>query len=286
MNLVTINGKTMWMTQKMESALTQLDAARNGQFAYVLGYVATTGRIKPETYDAIFRSKVYTESIYKKIEHFIQNLRISDIDLSVFEKEVSKTELTQMALQVMRKMLVSVQKSLNDERDDAYRKAHDSNYVHSSTGIKISLQTEGIKVGTNLEGKEVILEIGEDGKPIKKDAEGKTFIKGKVKEIKRPILKDGHPVASSIMVKCIEMSRKTIVPGEYKVTNSKLETRIKNKIEKMYNKEWRIKFLSLKDDNFNELHIGGETIESDEGISIDITFDKALSLTGVSAVKV
>jgi hypothetical protein len=120
-------------------------------------------------------------------------------------------------------MLDSIETTLSGDRSDAYRTAHDTFYVHFDRGVKGHLKTAKI-------GKETVL-----------------------------VLEDGLPVVDSIMIDCLEVGRKVISEGVYKVVKNGpkvlMDKRIKKVLRNLKVKEF--KTLSLKEDGFDTLKIGG-----------------------------
>jgi len=94
-------------------------------------------------------------------------------------------------------MIESCEKTLNDDRRDAYRIAHDTFYVQVCDGVKIKLQSEKVGKETNL------------------------------------VLANGLPIASHIMVMGLVVGKKVIVEGEYKKVNSGVPVLIENAINKV-----------------------------------------------------
>ena len=207
MELKNIGGKMVWINANMVSTLETLETLRSGGFGVLKGYVSTSNRVKPEVADMNIISKISTENLYnRKIEN-LKGLTFADIRVKG-EKLLSLSNEEQETLFASCKetMIASMEKTLSGDRSDAHRTAHDTFYAISSRGVKVHLKTEKI-------GKETVL-----------------------------ILKEGNPIAESIMLTAIEMGRKVIEKGEYKVVNSGTKVLMDKCINNALNK----KSVSLK----------------------------------------
>lgn len=126
-------------------------------------------------------------------------------------------------------LIESLERSLDGDRSDAHREAHDRCYVHIGD-VKLHLDTE--KVDGRME-------------PVV-DADGAVLVK-------------------TVMVKYLELNVKTVKEGVRKVVNSGAPVRMEKLIESCLNKRSvGFKTLSLKEDNFEEFKIDNRTIEPGE----------------------
>ena len=84
------------------------------------------------------------------------------------------------------------------------------------------------------------------------------------KKVKRPVLdEDGHPTVANIIVPYLEENKVTLVEGVRKKVNSGSKVLMDNAIEREMSNRLRFRSLSLKEDNFDSLKFGGESIEKD-----------------------
>ncbi len=115
-------------------------------------------------------------------------------------------------------LMNSLQKSLDGDRNDSYRQAHDLCYAYVGD-VKVHLQTEG--------------------KP------------------KEPITdEDGNVFVASIMIPYLELNVTETQKGKRKVVNSGGAVRMGKQIEKCLNKRSHVyRTLSLKEDNFESLKV-------------------------------
>ncbi len=223
---VSYNGETFNATPKQIQALETLTSTNAGGFAVIHDYVSTTGRIKPETADLTFVSRFSYERLNKRKLAALQALELDDIKEDIKDKKL--TDLTPAALNAefnKRKLYLieSINKTLSGDRSDSRRQAHDRCYVKIADGLRVHYKTV-------------------------EDSNG----------IMQPIMLDGAPIAESIHVAAIEISRKVTVPGEYKPVNSGTQVLIGNVISKHMPKGTKYKELSLSDDKFSKLSIAGE----------------------------
>lgn len=222
----TLNDNAFLLTKNQKDALDILLSTNGGGFATVHGYVSTSKRITPEKADITFISRFsYSRLLERKLKA-LQEMDFSDVIKSdAFKRsEISTAKKTTEELQdifTARKayLIESAQKTMDGDRADAHRQAHDRCYVRLDNGIRIHYKTV------------------------------------EVNKIKEPVMVDGLPIAESIILDMIQVSKKIIEPGEYKPVKSGLPVLMGNVIESLMPMSTKFKALSLKSDNFDSLTI-------------------------------
>lgn len=243
MNLVTLtdlNGQKFRATREQAEALEALSVARAGGIATVYGYRPTSGYVK-DKYPLVnlqILTRFSTERLYERKMEALSNVTFKDIEALVEADPVlsakPRAELLTIFNERKANEVASMAKTLEGDRSDAHRAAHDRCYARVADGIKVHFVTE-------------------------KDANG----------IMQPVLTDGLPTVASIMVHYLELNKETRVAGEYKVVNSGAPVRISNCIEKVLNqKSVGLKTLSLKDGNFERLVVARKSYLPEEVASI------------------
>ena len=227
---LTVNGVSFVCSARQASTIETLIETQKGGFAKVRGYVATSNRVKPETFDATVLTRFSTERLYQRKMKALQDITLDDIRDKLIQnpkvKALSEDELKKAFEDRKASTIASLQKTIDGDRSDARRQSHDRNYFTIGEGVKVHFVTE-------------------------KNTEG----------VKVPVLnKDGLLTVETIMLSVIEISKETIVEGEYKVVNSGVPVLISNAIETLMPKSTKLKTFSLRDDNFDSIAIDGETI--------------------------
>ena len=129
----------------------------------------------------------------------------------------------------------NTRQTLEGDRDDAHRAAHDRCYLTVADGVVIHYATEK----------------GDDG-------------------LKYPVILSGFPIVDSIMLNVLELSRNVREPGEYKTVNSGAPVLVSNIIksilkERGVRKRSRI---SLKEGKFERLAIDGDVVLPEDCIAL------------------
>lgn len=224
---IVAGGKEFWASARQAAALQTLTEAQKGGFATVRGYVATSGRVKPETANLCVMTRFSTERLYQRKIDALRNLKLSDIQAKLTNsklKALSPTELSDAFEERRADLIASMEKTQNGDRSDARRQAADTFYATVDDGVQVHFKTVKVPGGTNL------------------------------------VLKDGLPIVESIMLPIVEISKTVLVEGEYKTVNSGVPVLISNAIESVLPKSTKYRKLSLKDDNFESLAIGGDVM--------------------------
>lgn len=219
----TAGGREFRCTEAQANALDELSTIQRGGIGTVHGYVSTSGRVEPETADIQFITAFSLPRLYERKIAALQGITIDEVrDVAQDDPKLSVLDddaLEQLFEQRRDMEINSMQKTLDGDRSDARRQAHDTFYVQVSPGVKVHLRTF-------------------------KNDRGETELE----------LVGGLPVAKSIMVSFIEINRTVTQPGEYKVVNSGAPVRMSNAIKRAINaRSTSMKTLSLKDDNFERL---------------------------------
>lgn len=227
---VVANGNEFWASARQAAAIQTLIETRKGGFAQVKGYVSVSNRLQPETANFTCLTRFDTSRLYARKIAAITELQLDDIvDAIAREPKLlaaQKDGTLEKAFEDRKmKEIESMEKTLVGDRDDARRAAHDRCYCGIDAGIKVHYKTEK----------------GEDG-------------------LKHPIIVDGLPIAESIMISFIEISREVLVEGEYKKVNSGVPVLISNAINSKLPKSCKLKTVSLKEDNFDSVVIDRNTI--------------------------
>jgi len=238
----TESGDKFRCTQTQADTLEKLKDVIHGGIGTVHGYTATSGRIVPETSDIQFITHFSVARLYERKAAALESLTYDDVAEFAERNEkvsaLSHDERVELFEQRKEQELASIQKSLDGDRSDNYRQAHDRCYVRIGKGVKVHFRTYDEKY------------VDEDGKKRKR---------------KMPELVGGLPVAESIMLDILELNRKVIQKGEYKPVNSGASVLIKNAMHKGLNsRSVGLKTLSLKEDNFDSLVVSRKTFLAEE----------------------
>ena len=230
-------------TQEQADSLDKLSQIIKGGIGTVHDYVSTSNRETPEVSDIQFITAFSIENLYKRKIAALEGLAYADIEdsLSDNEKVQKLSEADRIALfeQRQESEIASMQKTLDGDRSDAHRQAHDRCYCYVGQGVKVHYVTEDEKY---------------------------TADDGKTKTRKVPVLaENGLPTANSIMLSILELSRTVKEKGEYKKVNSGASVLIKNAMVRALNlRSISMKTLSLKGDNFSKLVVSRKTMLAEE----------------------
>lgn len=223
-----INGNKFLASARQASTLQTLIEANKGGFASVKGYVATSDRTVPEVADIQFVSRFNYGRLNARKRTALEALTLGDVMADVVKhdklKNLSADALASQFEVCKNAAIESIEKTESGDRSDAYREAHDRCYGFIGDGIKVHYKTE--KVDGRME----------------------------------PVLIDGLPIVESIMIPMIEVGRKVITEGTYKVVNSGPKVLMDKIIAKHMPKSTKYRTLSLKEDNFDSLVIAGDEI--------------------------
>ena len=226
----TEHGEKFWCSKQQSDVLNTLRQLNKGGIGTVHGYVPSTGyEISPKI-DLQIITRISIESLYKRKIKALDEVSFADIKpflkdnpkLAVLE-EAKAREIFNYRKQ---KSIDSMTKTLEGERTDALRQGHDRNYITVCQGVKVNLQ------GSKVDG------------------------------IKIPNTVNGYPIAETIMLNYLEISRKVIVPGQKKkAPNSGAEVLISNLIEDQLNsRSVGIKTLSLDPSKFDSISVSKQQI--------------------------
>lgn len=235
LTLMEANGRQFWVTLEQERAIEALKNTPRGGIGTVRGYKPSTGwKVIPTVnIQGIFRFS--TERLYARKIEALKALTFADVaeDIAANPKlaALSVTEAKALFEERLAGQIASMEKTIEGDRSDSYREAHDLFYVGITEGVRVHLAS------------------------TKKDGDG----------LKQLVLIDGHPVADSIMVDYLEIGRTYVEPGERKVVNSGAPVLMGEAIENQLNaRSVGFRALSLKPENFESIAIGGTVFESAE----------------------
>ena len=233
-NLITINDQQVWADDRQVQAIRTLEQTRKGGAASVRGYIPESNWTTRPVQNIQFLSRVSTSKLYARRLAALEALQYEDVAKAIAADPKLATapygEMVALFEERRQKQIDSIKKTQRGDRSDAYRQAHDRCYIQVSEGIKVHLVTD-------------------------KGADG----------TKQPRLYNGHPIVASIMVTALFLNVQTVTEGERKVVNSGLPVRMSNVIEDAISTPGTsLRTLSLKPDNFESLHVDGETILSED----------------------
>jgi len=225
-----LDGRKFRCTEKQAKTLDALKGIQHGGIGTIHGYISESGRVKPEKADIQFITAFSVERLYQRKIKALTHLDPSGVLKKAREvpklSELSDDELVVLMEKRRDMELASLQKTLDGDRSDARRQAHDTFYVPICRGVKVHLKTF-------------------------KNANKETELE----------MVAGLPVADSIMVMMIEIRRKVIEPGEYKTVNSGPAVLMSNVIKSTINqKSISMKTLSLKEGKFDSLVVSRKEI--------------------------
>lgn len=230
--LITIHGTKMYGTRADEQALETLTSSNAGGFAVIHDYVSSTNRVTPETADIYIISRF---SYPRLLERKITALKAIEFDhIKPLFEGIEKLQALddQKAREVfntrVQKEIDSAVKTLDGDRSDAYREAHDKFYFKVADGIRVHYQTIKTATGTEL------------------------------------LLCDGLPVIESIMLSGIQVKKVVKEPGEYKKVNSGAPVLMSGIISKLLPKGVKYKQYKLSPGKFSSVSIANETLDVSE----------------------
>jgi len=235
--------QSVWMTQAQVDTVNQLMDCKHG-IAAIHGLRPSTGYIVPPVHDVqiLFGIK-YTNCAKRKLNDLekimFENVEchvVKDLKLSLLTREEQIEAFNTRKEFEMN----SIRKTLDGDRDDNYRQAHDRCYAQfGKNGLKANLVTEDVGTG-----------------------------KDKRKE---PVMLQGYPVVNRVMFGYLELNRKVIQEGEYApAKNSGVPVRMSNCIMKELNsRSIGYKTASLGTDNFDKVVLSKtEVLAEDVGENI------------------
>lgn len=249
MNLTTYkNGdKPFRCTQAHADTLDRLATLRKGCIGSVKGYRPTTGYVAGKTpvVDLQIITRFETGKLYARKVAALEAITFSDVaeDIAKHAKlaALPSGECLTLFNTAKSAAIASLNKTLEGDRDDAHRQGHDRCYARIADGVKVHFVTEK----------------RDDG-------------------LMHPVLTDGLPTLASIMVPYLELNRTVRVEGEYKVVNSGPKVLMDNVIAKHMNaRSVGYKTLSLKEGNFDALHVDRQSITPDDLKTVELSMSKS-----------
>lgn len=234
-------------TIAQSETLDRLAALRKGCIGSVKGYRPTTGYVEGKT--PVVDLQIITRFEYGKLNarkrKALEAITFADVAEDIAKaaklKSLPAGECLDLFIKCRDAAIASIDKTANGERDDAHREGHDRCYARIADGVKVNLVTE-------------------------KRADG----------LMHPVLTDGLPTLASIMVPYLELNKTIRVEGEYKVVNNGAKVLMDNVIAKHMNlRSVGYKTLSLKEGNFESLHVDKQTITPDDLKTVEVAMSKS-----------
>lgn len=249
MNMITYkNGdKPFRCTQAHADTLDALASLNKGGIGAVKGYRPTTGYVPGKS--PVVDMQILTRFEYGKLNarkaKALEGITFADVaeDIAKHDKlrALSAAACLDLFNTAKQAALDSIAKTAEGDRDDAHRQGHDRCYARICDGVKVHLVTEK----------------RDDG-------------------LMHPVLTDGLPTLASIMVPYLELNKTVRVEGEYKVVNSGPKVLMDNIIARKLNaRSVGYKTLSLKEGNFEALHVGKKSITPDDLKTVDVSMSKS-----------
>jgi hypothetical protein len=231
------NGDKFWCTHEQRNVLDVLYELQHGGIATIHGYTPTTGWELPPVNDVQVITKISIESLYRRKIQALDSVSFADVKpmLACDEKlsQLSESEARKIFNDRKQKLIDSMTKTLEGDRSDSRRAAHDAHNITVTKGVKVNLKS------------------------------------GKIGKEKHVIIKDGSPIAESILLNCIEISKKEIRPGVRKVVNSGVEVLMGNCIENCLNKRSvGLKTYSLDPSKFESIVVSKKTILKEDLVQL------------------
>lgn len=225
----TENGDKFWCTLEQRNVLDILTELQHGGIATIHGYTPTTGWEIPPVNDVQVITKISIEALYKRKIAALDAVSFADIKPMLRNDPklaaLSESDARKIFNDRKQKLIDSMEKTLSGNREDIRRESHDINYITVTRGVKVNLKNE------------------------------------KINGLKTPIYDDGYAIAESILLNCIEISKKEIRPGIRKKVNSSVEVLIGNCIESCLNqRSVGLKTYSLDPSKFESIVISKKTI--------------------------
>jgi len=223
--LITIDGRQVNITPEQKSVLDVLAQVRHGGFASVIEYSPESNYVTRPVQNIQFVSKFSYLKRNNKLLERAEAITLDNLKLADPKLDLPAGKLQALFDEAKSEVVMSLRKTMDGDRSDSHRQAHDKFYIQASMGVKVHLQTEKVN--------------------------GKT----------RLVTENGVPMAKSIMVSVLEVGKQVLKEGECKKVNSRSKTLMKKAIIQAAEKGMlKFKMISLKSDNFKELRLGGEVV--------------------------
>ena len=221
---------TFWVNESQAKAIAQIRQAHKG-FGAVKGYKPTTDYKVSPVQNVQFNFEFVVSRLYKKTLRQLNELSLNDLDLSSWVPAKGAKSCATAAEQFelcKQLMTASFTASLERSLENAHTEAHGRNYCKFGNSVKVNFVT------------------------VKDEETGKQV----------PVLDDnGIPTVASILIPYLQIKKVVVVPGEKKVKNSGSKILMDNAIKKAMGPRFQIKQLTLKDNNFESLHLGKQHID-------------------------
>jgi hypothetical protein len=239
--------KPFHCTIAQSETLDRLSALRKGCIGSVKGYRPTTGYVEGKT--PVVDLQIITRFEYGKLNarkrKALESLTFADVAEDIAKapklKSLPAGDCLTLFNTARDAAIASIDKTAEGDRDDGHRQGHDRCYARIVDGVKVNLVTEK----------------RDDG-------------------LMHPVLTNGLPTLASIMVPYLELNKTIRVEGEYKVVNSGAKVLMDGVIAKHLNlRSVGYKTLSLKEGNFESLHVDKQTITPDDLKTVEVAMSKS-----------
>lgn len=238
----TDSGDKFRCTTEQAATLESLKGVVAGGIGTVHDYQSVSGRTVPEIATIQFITHFSTARLYERKIAALRELDYSDIAQFAEgnDKILALSESERVELFNTRRdaEIASMEKTLEGDRSDNRRQAHDRMFCDIAKGIKVHFH------------------------PVK---EKYTDADGKKKTRTVPEIVAGLPVAKSINLSVLVLNKTVSQKGEYVVRDSGAPVLISNAIQRGLNsRSVGLKTLSLKEDNFSSLVVSRKTFLAEE----------------------
>ena len=238
----TDSGDQFRCTEEQAATLKELQGVVAGGIGTVHSYVSTSDRVKPEIADIQFITHFSTARLYERKISALRDLTYSDVSEFAEKHDkilaLSESERENLFNTRRNSEIASMEKTLEGDRSDNRRQAHDRVFCQIAKGIKVHFHTF----------KEDYIDA--DGKKKKRTV---------------PEMVAGLPVAKSINLTVLVLNKTVKQEGEYVVRNSGAPVLMSTAISRGLNiRSVGLKTLSLKEDNFDSLVVSRKTFLAEE----------------------
>lgn len=232
-------------TPAQAETLDRLAALRKGCIGSVKGYRPTTGYTTSPVVDLQVITRFETSKLYARKRAALEGITFADCAEAIAKHAklaaLPAGDCLTLFTTAKQAAIDSLTKTLEGDRDDAHRAGHDRCYARVADGVKVHFVTEK----------------RDDG-------------------LMHPVLTDGLPTLASIMVPYLELNKTIREAGVYKVVNSGPKVLMDGVIAGLLNaRSVGYKTLSLKEGNFEAIHVDKQSITPDDLKTVEIAVSKS-----------
>lgn len=224
------DGRKVNLTAKQAAAIETMTNTRKGGCGSVKGYRPSSNWITPPVQDIQLITHFSTAKLYERRLKALEAIEFGDVSKFLASDDklgnMRFADLIPVFEDRKQMMMNTLQKTLDGDRSDAHRQAHDRCYAYIGD-VKVHLVTEKDSTGHKV--------------PVEDD--------------------NGNVTVDSIMVPYLELNVTEREAGKRKpAPNSGVPVRMGNMIEKCLNKRSVVyRSLSLKEDNFESFNVDRQT---------------------------